>query len=344
VTADFTPKPGQNILRDVTTDTITGKPHKVKVCGPWLQFDEDAPIQLPEPGMHVRMMSADGYKEALVRGHDSDHIYHVDPRAGVASAVQDFGKIMGDYPAAFGPDGEIHIQRDSLRPDFAAEGIHHIAPDGRWVMNNDPALNRTIRPAMSDLPDVELIQCDVSGHWVVGKCDALTNSGIARFNMRTGELEHFGQYSQMPPFTNEQGWVAIQGSEWKMTPEPDAVPWIRHEDLPATPGPIVTPPVVPPPPAPADCTAERERIAALTREVTRLERDNASLWQDNDSLNERLGLMTADRDDAVAGRLTPDQVIKLVNDATGQMAGYWRYLGVQGAVDRVVKAELARRK
>jgi hypothetical protein len=25
------------------------------------------------------------------------------------------------------------------------------------------------------------------------------------------------------------------------------------------------------------------------------------------------------------------------------MAGYWRYLGVQGAVDRAVKAELAKR-
>jgi hypothetical protein len=33
----------------------------------------------------------------------------------------------------------------------------------------------------------------------------------------------------------------------------------------------------------------------------------------------------------------------LVNDATGQMAGYWRYLGVQGAVDRAVKAELSKR-
>jgi hypothetical protein len=63
----------------------------------------------------------------------------------------------------------------------------------------------------------------------------------------------------------------------------------------------------------------------------------------------RLGLARAESLAATlvaerSARLTPEQVIKLVNDATGQMAGYWRYLGVQGAVDKAVKAELARRK
>jgi hypothetical protein len=329
VTADFTPKPGQNIFRDVTTDPITGKPHKVKVCGPWLQFDEDDPIQLPEPGMHVRLFVDDGYKEALVRGHDTDHVHHV-----FADVVQDFGKIMGDYPAAFDADGRYHIQRDNSRADYASEGLHHIEPDGRWVMNNAPALN--YRTLDGKWP---ILQSHRAGGWMVGKCDAAVNSGVVRV-APDGQIDHYPQYTQFPPFVNSHGWVAIQGSEWKMTPEPDAVPWIRHEDLPAKPGPIVTPPVVPPPPAPADCTAEREKIANLEAELREVlgERDDAYELGEQD----RRRADTAEA--ALKTAMTPDQVLKLVNDATGQMAGYWRYLGVQGAVDRAVKAELARRK
>jgi hypothetical protein len=316
--ADFTPKPGQNIFRDVTTDPITGKPHKVKVCGPWLQFDEDAPIKLPEPGMHVRLWCSEGEKKALVRGHDTDSLYRVD-----ADDAIDLGKVMGDYPAAAGPDGKIAIQRDNARSDYRAEGIHHVTADGRWIMNDDLSLSRSVRHGDATIP---LIQADQQGDWIAGKSDAATNSGVARYNTATGTLEHYAQFTNFPPFVNAQGWVAIQGSKWKMTPEPDAVPWIRHEDLPAKPGPIVTPPVVTPPPAPADCTAEREEVAELKAERA--------------TLRDMLTSLQAQRDAA----LTPDQVIKLVNDATGQMAGYWRYLGVQGAVDRAVKAELARRK
>jgi hypothetical protein len=316
--ADFSPKPGQNIFRDVTTDPITGKPHKVKVCGPWLQFDDDEPIQLPEPGMHVRLWCSEGEKKALVRGHDTDSLYLV----GADDAI-DLGKVMGDYPAAAGPDGKIAIQRDNSRSDYRAEGIHHVTADGRWIMNDDLSLWRSVRHGDATIP---LIQADQQGDWIAGKSDAATNSGVARYNTATGTLEHYAQFTNFPPFVNAQGWVAIQGSKWKMTPEPDAVPWIRHEDLPAKPGPIVTPPVVTPPPAPADCTAEREEVAELKAERA--------------TLRDMLTSLQAQRDAA----LTPDQVIKLVNDATGQMAGYWRYLGVQGAVDRAVKAELARRK
>jgi hypothetical protein len=330
VTADFTPKPGQNIFRDVTTDPITGKPHKVKVCGPWLQFDEDEPIQLPEPGMHVRLWCSEGEKKALVRGHDTDSLYHVEGRS-----IQDFDKVMGDYAAAFGPDGAIHYQRNDLEPGYASEGIHHIEPDGRWVMNNDRRLNAAVevRDPSGAKRDVVLIQTHMVGAYLVGKCDEATNSGVARYSPKG--LEHYPQFTQFPPFTNAQGWVAIQGSEWKMTPEPDAVPWIRHEDLaaafPSLPGqpPAPVPPVVPPPPAPADCTAERAKITDLERWLSLETSRNADLHVEIAKLH--------------AERLTPDQVIRLVNDATGQMAGYWRYLGVQGAVDRAVKAALAKR-
>jgi hypothetical protein len=331
VTADFTPKPGQNIFRDVTTDPITGKPHKVKVCGPWLQFDDDEPIQLPEPGMHVRLWCSEGEKKALVRGHDTDSLYLVD-----ADDAIDLGKVMGDYPAAAGPDGKIAIQRDNSRSDYRAEGIHHVTADGRWIMNDDLSLSRSVRHGDATIP---LIQADQQGDWIAGKSDAATNSGVARYNAATGALEHYAQFTQFPPFVNAQGWVAIQGSEWKMTPEPDAVPWIRHEDLPAKPGPIVTPPppIVPPPPAPADCTAELAKIERLTAEL-----DSERL-----TVTELRAANRALRDEVLRQRETrmlPEQVIALVNDATGQMAGYWRYLGVQGAVDRAIKAELAKRK
>jgi hypothetical protein len=332
VTADFTPKPGQNIFRDVTTDLITGKPHKVKVCGPWLQFDGDEPIQLPEPGMHVRLDVREGIKRALVRGHDSDHVYLVRPQA-----IDDIGRCKGDYPAAFDSDGRWHIQRDNSRPDYSAEGIHHIEPDGRWVMNNAIELNSVVTVGSET---IAVLQTDRAFPYAVGKCDRLTNSGVARSG--PNGLEHYGQYTQFPPFVNAQGWVAIQGSEWKMTPEPDAVPWIRHEDLPATPGPIVTPapPVAPPPPAPADCTAEKALIVILTRERNEAQ---LALRVADDLTNYLQGQLAAAQSQRDLN-LTPGQVIKLVNDATGQMAGYWRYLGVQGAVDRAVKAELARRK
>jgi hypothetical protein len=329
--ADFTPKPGQNIFRDVTTDPITGKPHKVKVCGPWLQFDEDAPIKLPEPGMHVRLWCSEGEKKALVRGHDTDSLYRVD-----ADDAIDLGKVMGDYPAAAGPDGKIAIQRDNARSDYRAEGIHHVTADGRWIMNDDLSLSRSVRHGDAT---ITLIQADQQGDWIAGKSDAATNSGVARYNTATGKLEHFPQFTNFPPFVNKAGWVAIQGSEWKMTPEPDAVPWIRHEDLPAKPGPIVTPPppIVPPPPAPADCTAELAKIERLTAEL-----DSERL-----TVTELRAANRALRDEVLRQRETrmlPEQVIALVNDATGQMAGYWRYLGVQGAVDRAIKAELAKRK
>jgi hypothetical protein len=110
---------------------------------------------------------------------------------------------------------------------------------------------------------------------------------------------------------------------------------IRTRPLTATPGPIVTPapPVVPQPPAPADCTAEREHIANLERWLVSRDERVAALYTELTAAHASL-----------AAALTPDQVLKLVNDATGKMAGYWRYLGVQGAVDRAVKAELAKRK
>jgi hypothetical protein len=333
--ADFSPKPGQNIFRDVTTDPITGKPHKVKVCGPWLQFDEDAPIELDEPGMFVRLSVVAGLKKALVMGHDSDEAYLLDE--GIAAG---FGRVMGLYPFAFTLSGSPVFQRDNSRPDFASEGIHHIEPGNKWVMNNDTGLNRSIewmRPPDMLPETVDLIQIDETREWLVGKCDAAVNSGVARYNRVTGVLEHVPLYTQMPPFVNAQGWVAIQGSEWKMTPEPDAVPWIRHEDLPSQPPmPNPDPPPVDPP-KPVDCTAERERIASLEAELREVleERDDAYELGEKDR---------RERDEAIRTRLTPEQVIKLVNDATGQMAGYWRYLGVQGAVDRAVKAELAKRK
>jgi hypothetical protein len=142
---------------------------------------------------------------------------------------------------------------------------------------------------------------------------------------------------------------------------------IRTRPLTATPGPIVTPapPVVPPPPAPADCTAEKARIAALTEELSKSPtwQEWAKWWQfvfDSGGQHPyanagelraaickawgKVEQRAAAAEDERDARMTPDQVLKLVNDATGQMAGYWRYLGVQGAVDRAVKAELAKRK
>jgi hypothetical protein len=124
------------------------------------------------------------------------------------------------------------------------------------------------------------------------------------------------------------------------------VPWGQ----PATP----EPPVVSPPPAPADCTAEiaklQEELKQAQAAVRQSERfraadaashlgDIEAQFKRGESLRKRAEEAEAERD----ARLTPDQVLKLVNDATGQMAGYWRYLGVQGAVDRAVKAELAKR-
>jgi hypothetical protein len=115
---------------------------------------------------------------------------------------------------------------------------------------------------------------------------------------------------------------------------------IRTRPLTATPGPIVTPapPVVPQPPAPADCTAEREHIANLERWLVSRDERVAALYTELSAARARN--LTAQR----AAAMTQTEVLRLVNDATGQMAGYWRYLGVQGAVDRAVKAELARRK
>jgi hypothetical protein len=66
------------------------------------------------------------------------------------------------------------------------------------------------------------------------------------------------------------------------------------------------------------------------------------------ALRMRLAFTEQERDEARADLptepvYTAAQLVKLVNDATGKMPGYWRYLGVQGAVDRAVKAELAKR-
>jgi hypothetical protein len=186
----FEPFIGGNITRDVTTDPVTGKPHKVKALR-GIQFDDDPPIETPGVCLDVRLSVIDGVKRAVFIDRDSDMVYHVYSNGGILDMFAP-ARAMGRYAAAFDAQGNHYIQRDNSRPDYDAFGIHHIEPDGRWVMNGDPSLNHRV-PSGDEW--IELIQCDVQGAYIAGKCDRATNSGVARGRV-DGELEHFAQYTQ----------------------------------------------------------------------------------------------------------------------------------------------------
>jgi hypothetical protein len=289
-----------------------------------------------ETGMHVRGWG-DGH--LVWRGHEDDMAY-INGRMLPARRVQ------GNFPILFDAGGLVHVQLQgatdhlhqftregvwagTVDAPYASEGCHHIEPDGRIVMGNDPSLRRTINGET-------WFNCVETANYIVGQFgrDPDYGGALSKLDKRTGQVTRWLGYTPHPPRAVELDGVLTVAISGRDTPAPDQVEW--SADFPPLPG---QPPVVTPPPAPADCTAERERIAKLQEELAIETSESVSSRRDMEMFKRLHAVAVAERD----ARLAPEQVIKLVNDATGKMAGYWRYLGVQGAVDRAVKAELAKR-
>jgi hypothetical protein len=305
----------------------------------WIFNDQVYTVErTTETGMHVRGWG-DGH--LVWRGHHDDLPY-LDGR------VLTPRKVKGNWPIYIDSRrGMVLVQHDDervhaydmqggyLQPmpaPYASEGIHHRDKDYRIVMGNDPSLLRV-------MPNGETWhQCVETENFIVGQFgrDPDYGGSLSKLDKRTGHVTRWLGYTPHPPRAVELNGVLTVAISGRDTPAPDQVEWAAG--FPPLPG---QPPIVTPPSAPADCTAERERIAILNLRIHAL---TVAL----DTARAELAKVKAELDEAKwripAGRWwSDDQLLRLVNDATGQMAGYWRYLGVQGAVDRAVKAELARR-
>jgi hypothetical protein len=277
---------------------------------------------------------------------------------------------------------ELYVQHGSVTDPPNGLDVYRVS-DGQWLRNepceNDPDGIRCVDPivmahqmadermTLDDGRQVTVYDVQSDAGWVAGGADAdiQGQETYAPFLVQPN-----GQALMWPHKVNHAPFLTVFNGQPRLSinhahaPDPDDlsglvpfVPWAA-----AIPG---QPPVAPPPPAPADCTAEKARIAALTEELSKSPtwQEWAKWWQfvfDSGGRHPyanagelraaickawgKVEQRAAAAEDERDARMTPDQVIKLVNDATGQMAGYWRYLGVQGAVDRAVKAELAKRK
>jgi hypothetical protein len=312
-------------------------------------------VSLDKGWMHVR---GAGDEMIVWRNHNDDYAYMAAP-SQLSIRLGDL-KVKGNYAVALGPWGDgspglyayvQHVDAETaglriydmagglvgqyLDAPYAAEGIAHVTSDGRVIMHNDPSRFRVV-PNGEFWHNIEETENHILGQF--GR-DPDFGGSISCYDKRTGVTRRWLGYTPLPfkAVEDKHGnlHVAISGNN---PPAPDAVEWVAN--FPPLPGtePKPDPPPVDPP-KPADCTAELERIGELTIELarTRIERD------------ERISKLQAHLDAALLKVptepvYTAAQLVKLVNDATGKMAGYWRYLGVQGAVDRAVKAELARRK
>jgi hypothetical protein len=290
-----------------------------------------------ETGMHVR-----GWGDDMLawRGHQDDLAY-------LNGVVVSDTPVKGNWPCAFTPHNMLLVQHQpgngilslyaaggailgTVDAPYASEGLHHVEIGGGEnytitpVMGNDPSLRRVINGET-------WFNCVETASYIVGQFgrDPDYGGALSKLDKRTGQVTRWLGYTPHPPRAVELDGVLTVAISGRDTPAPDQVEWAAA--FPPLPG---QPPIVTPPPAPAGCTAERARIDAMTADLA--------------ALRMRLAFTEQERDEARADLptepvYTAAQLVKLVNDATGQMAGYWRYLGVQGAVDRAVKAELAKR-
>jgi hypothetical protein len=211
--------------------------HKVVVgndnnLGPCLQFDNDPPIQIPEPAMFVKGFSRWGLEKALFLGHDTDDVYLIYSNGGALNLGK---KGKGKNPFAFDLDGIEIIQSDESFPGYASEGIHHIEPDGRIVMNNDPSL-------FGEMHGMKLHHIDRDGEFIVAVTDKFINAGVCLITPT--HIYYYNQSTSNPPYIVHSGgviWVAVQGSQWRNTFDPEFPQWDHVEEINGG-----TPPVDPP--------------------------------------------------------------------------------------------------
>jgi hypothetical protein len=341
-------------------------------------------VPMPERGLFVWAAASDTRVGAIVQGHDPANVrmarvvfddkitLDLGPSNGiqcVAMRYADAGVFVGRFTTQDTKHEGIWVQGDPLEYAELPEDVIGTSQGYLDYQNGQPIFTDRV-PRPDHRFGFPIWQPQTRGPWTIFQCvfrDTGDGIGARHDDGRVFRVSSLS--SQIAPKVeigpDGQPIAAISHNA-----PLDAlfVPFDRWQEVspellkPATPG---QPPIVPPPPAPADCTAERAEIARLNELLGKSPtwQEWAAWWQfvfDSGgqhpyadvgglrasitrawgSVEKRAEQAEAERD----ARLTPDQVLKLVNDATGKMAGYWRYLGVQGAVDRAVKAELAKRK
>jgi hypothetical protein len=218
-----------------------GSLHKITTgndsnLGPCIQFDNDDLIQIPEPGMFVKGCElAPGILKAAFLGHDTDKIYYLYDDGEVIDATKQ-GK--GKNPFAWDHTALLHVQEDTNFPNYASEGIHHINPDGTIVMNNDPSL-------FGEMHGMKLHHIDRDGDFIVAVVDKFVNAGVCLITPT--HIYYYNQSTSNPPYIVHAGgiiWVAVQGSQWRNTFDPEFPVWDVVEEIGITQPPI--PPTIPP--------------------------------------------------------------------------------------------------
>jgi hypothetical protein len=322
-----------------------------------VQFSTGETIHLGEFGLYVDV--ADGPHGLVASAHlaQADRVVLVFPDGRIVPLSND-RRAFGNFSHKLNRAGtELYVQHGSVTDPPNGLDVYRVS-DGQWLRNepceNDPDGIRSVEPivmahqmadermTLDDGRQVTVYDVQSDAGWIAGGADAdlQGQDTYAPFLVQPN-----GQALMWPHKVNHAPFLAVVDGKPRLSinhahaPDPDDLSgWVPF--VPWAAAILDQPPVVPPPPAPADCTAERARIVALRSELDTARIDLSACESENRNLHTMLSAEFAAR----AGLLTPDQVLKLVNDATGQMAGYWRYLGVQGAVDRAVKAELAKRR
>jgi hypothetical protein len=297
-----------------------------------------------ETGMHVRGW---GDNSLVWRGHHDDLAY----LNGEPLSTE---RVKGNWPCAFTPDGRIAVQHgedeillydpstrrlSGLMGGYAAEGIIRVDMDefneGHvLVMGNDPSLRRAINGET-------WFNCVETENYIVGQFgrDPDYGGALSKLDKRTGQVTRWLGYTPHPPRAVELDGVLTVAISGRDTPAPDQVEWVANFPPLSTHDPK---PVDPPKPPDTDAAYRAGWAAgvkageAAGREAWRA-LGRATIAAQLEEITRLRALVPTEP------VYTAAELLRLVNDATGQMAGYWRYLGVQGAVDRAVKAELSKR-
>jgi hypothetical protein len=198
-------------------------------------------VSTAELKMHLRVSP---FRDYLWRHAQTDRLWyngvqHRDREVfGINPACFDYrdGSFLVQYADNLGTltrfDRSGTAQVGTIPVEAASEGIHHVEPDGRIIMGNDPSLIRRVKPG-----EEAWAGCIETANYIIG---AYGQGQLATFHKPTGVIKRWLGETFSPHWALETAageiWVFINGTP--NSPEPNQVPWVE------TP---VTPPVDPPP-------------------------------------------------------------------------------------------------
>jgi hypothetical protein len=323
------------------------------------------PVEMPERGLFVWAAASDSRVGAIVQGHDPQNVR-------MARVVFDDGQVIdlhqsnGIQNVALACKGGTFIAavvgRDerSWTTDYVESGKGfttllpmHLIGTSQGFLDWDG-----VTPVWTDEHRTHsrwgfpIWQPQTRGPWTVFQCvfrDTGDGIGARHEDGRVFRVSSFP--SQIAPKIElNQDGVPVAAVSYEAPIDDLILTFYRWQPVdvdllkPALPGQPPTPPVVEPPvppkpeppvvdpPVPPVSNPYKDGYAAGLEHGTRASVAKLA------SLQQALGACQAQLPTEPV--FTSDEVMQIVNQATGKLPRFWQYLGVQGAVDKAVKAEL----